>query len=225
MVSIVHLAGADLVQWNSTKVCIALALSMEAATCFSIYWWETASSWRTAEWRRLRRSLFFPIMDKVGVNAARLAMVIITHPDLDHQEGNAAIRGTAPGALIACGEADRQMEQDPDCLYRERCNYLQKDHGLGFGSVSPDAGKRCRVDVGFHGGEHIVIADGWELEVLHVPGHSYGHLALLDRERKTCVSPKFKTHIQVCTITRVSQSKSPSWGQSTGAGADSRVGR
>ena len=40
----------------------------------------------------------------------------------------------------------------------------------------------------------------------------------------TCVSPKSKTHIQVCTITRVSQSRSPSWGQSAGAGADSRVG-
>jgi len=133
---------------------------MEAATCFSIYLWETASSRRTAEWRRLRRSLFFLVWTRYGQCrnewSARLATVIITHPDLDHQEVTAAIRATAPGALIACGEADRQMVQDPDCLYRERYNYLQKDHGLGFGSVSPDADKRCRVDVGFH---------GWELEV------------------------------------------------------------
>jgi glyoxylase-like metal-dependent hydrolase (beta-lactamase superfamily II) len=127
----------------------------------------------------------FPFMEKLGLNPSQLTLVVITHPDLDHQGGNAFIREVAPGALVACGEADRQMVQNPACLYRDRYNYLQEDHGVGFGSVSPDAGKRCRVDVSFRGNERIVIADDWELDVLHVPGHSHGHLALFDRQRKT----------------------------------------
>lgn len=128
----------------------------------------------------------FPYMENLGLNPSRLAMVITTHPDLDHQGGNAAIREMAPDALVACGEADRQMVQDPASLYSERYNYLKVDHGLGFDDDPPrDAGKACRVDVGLRGGERVIVADGLDLEVLHVPGHSQGHLALFDRDRKT----------------------------------------
>jgi glyoxylase-like metal-dependent hydrolase (beta-lactamase superfamily II) len=122
-----------------------------------------------------------PYLETIGVSPDRLTLVIITHPDLDHQGGNAAMRKAAPQALIACGEADRHMVEDPRCLFRERYNFLRKDHGVGFGDEIPeDVGIRCRVDVGFQGGEKIAIDDGWELEVLHVPGHSHGHLALYD---------------------------------------------
>jgi glyoxylase-like metal-dependent hydrolase (beta-lactamase superfamily II) len=127
----------------------------------------------------------FPYMEQIGVNPARLAMLITTHPDMDHQGGNSATRRMAPGALTACGEADRQLVEDPKYLYQHRYNYLQKEHGLGFaGEPHPDAGDRCRVDVGLSGGERIVVTDHRELEVLHVPGHSSGHLALFDRERR-----------------------------------------
>jgi glyoxylase-like metal-dependent hydrolase (beta-lactamase superfamily II) len=125
-----------------------------------------------------------PFMEQLGVDPSRLTMLITTHPDLDHQGGNSAMRTIAPRALIACGEADRQMVQDPECLYQYRYNYLQKEHGIGFGNAPPEAGNRCRVDVGLRGGERIIVADGRELEVLHVPGHSSGHLALFDRDHK-----------------------------------------
>lgn len=128
--------------------------------------------------------VIFPHMERLGISPQRLAMLITTHPDTDHQGGNSAVRMMAPDALTACGEMDRQMVQDPQRLYRDRYNHLQNDHGIGFGSEpSPDAGDRCRVDVGFRGGEHVIVADGRELEVLHVPGHSSGHLALFDRVR------------------------------------------
>ena len=42
----------------------------------------------------------------------------------------------------------------------------------------------CRVDIGFRGGERIAIDNGWEMEGLHVPGHSHGHLALYDAAHK-----------------------------------------
>ena len=127
-----------------------------------------------------------PYMDHLGLGPGRLTMVITTHPDLDHQGGNSAILQSAPTALLACGEADRRMVEDPNSLFRERYNFLQEEHGVGFGSEIPvEAGRRCRVDIGFRGGEQIAIADGWEVEVLHVPGHSHGHLAVYDAAHKT----------------------------------------
>jgi len=126
-----------------------------------------------------------PYMEKLGLPPERLTLFITTHPDLDHQGGNAAIRESSPRALLACGEADRHLVEDPKCLYRERYNFLQEEHGVGFGDeVSDDAGRRCQVDIGFCGGERIAIDHGWELEVLHVPGHSHGHLALYDAAHK-----------------------------------------
>jgi len=126
-----------------------------------------------------------PYLDQLELDPPRLTMVITTHPDLDHQGGNAAIREAAPAALLACGEADRLLVEDPNCLFRERYNFLQTEHGVGLGNeIPPDAGSRCRVDIGFRGGERIAIDNGWDLEVLHVPGHSHGHLALYDAVHK-----------------------------------------
>jgi glyoxylase-like metal-dependent hydrolase (beta-lactamase superfamily II) len=128
----------------------------------------------------------FPYMEKLRLDRERLTMVITTHPDLDHQGGNSAIRESVPGALLACGDADRHLVEDPGCLFRERYNFLQEEHHVGLGEEIPvEAGKRCRVDIGFRGGERIAIDNGWDLEVLHVPGHSHGHLALYDAAHKT----------------------------------------
>jgi glyoxylase-like metal-dependent hydrolase (beta-lactamase superfamily II) len=127
-----------------------------------------------------------PYMEGRGISPKKLTMLITSHPDLDHQGGNSKIREHAPDALVACGEADRKMVEDPSVLFSERYNFLQEEHGVGFGNAIPDeAGRRCRVDIGFRGGERIAIDDGWEIEVLHVPGHSHGHLALYDARHKT----------------------------------------
>ncbi|HLV88280.1 MAG TPA: MBL fold metallo-hydrolase [Candidatus Sulfotelmatobacter sp.] len=126
-----------------------------------------------------------PYMDKLGLAPDRLSMVITTHPDLDHQGGNSALCQSAPHALFACGEADRHMVEDPKCLFRDRYNFLRKEHGVAMGDeIPPEAGSRCRVDIGFRGGEQIAIDNNWEIEVLHVPGHSHGHLALYDAAHK-----------------------------------------
>ncbi len=127
----------------------------------------------------------FPYIDKLQVDPARLGIIITTHPDLDHQGGNAALRKHLPSTVFACGEADRRLVEDPAVLYSSRYNSLKQEHGLGFDDLpSPDAGEACRVDFGFRGGETVVLSPDWDLEVLCVPGHSSGHLALFDRRTK-----------------------------------------
>lgn len=126
-----------------------------------------------------------PYLENERLDPANLTMVITSHPDLDHQGGNAALRKAAPNALLACGEADRHLVEDPGCLFRERYNFLAREHGVGFGeTIPPDAGTRCRVDIGLRGGEKIALDNDWEIDVLHVPGHSHGHLALYDPAHK-----------------------------------------
>ena len=129
----------------------------------------------------------FPYMDKVKIGPQNLSLVVTTHPDLDHQGGNSVIKSLVPKARLVCGEADREMVEDPHTLFRLRYNFAKAEHGVGFASDEPwpDAGKPQRVDAVFRGGEKIRLSDGWELDVLHVPGHSHGHLALYDTKHWT----------------------------------------
>ena len=128
----------------------------------------------------------FPYIDSLDLDPKLLTMAIITHPDVDHQGGNSVIKAVAKRALLACGEADRRMVEDPQALFKLRYNFAREEHGVGFDSDEPwpEAGQWQTVDIGFSGGEKIRITAAWELEVLHVPGHSRGHLALYDAAHK-----------------------------------------
>jgi glyoxylase-like metal-dependent hydrolase (beta-lactamase superfamily II) len=125
----------------------------------------------------------FPFFDELKLNPQQLTLAVTTHADLDHQGGNDAIKRISPDTLLTCGEGDRALVENPRALYGKRYNFLKDDHEVGFeGAPSPDAGKHRKMDVTFSGGERIHLGENWWLEVLHVPGHSEGHLALYDRQ-------------------------------------------
>ena len=115
-------------------------------------------------------SAIFPYLDSLHLDPEHLTMAIVTHPDVDHQGGNSAIKAVAKRALLACGETDRTMVEDPHALFKLRYNFAREEHGVGFESDEPlpDAGQRQAVDIGFSGGEKIYVTEGWELDVLHV---------------------------------------------------------
>lgn len=127
----------------------------------------------------------FPYLDALKLKPQQLTMAVTTHADLDHQGGNDAIKRASPRTWLGCGVADREMIEDPQALYKLRYNFLKEEHEVGFDPVpSPDAGEPRRMDLCFSGGEIVRLGDGWDLDVLHVPGHSHGHLALYDRKHK-----------------------------------------
>lgn len=129
--------------------------------------------------------VIFPYLNQLRLRPDQLTLAVTTHADLDHQGGNDAIKRASSRTWLACGEADRAMVEDPQALFDLRYNHLLKDHGVGTGVESlPLAGKIRHMDVSFAGGERIRLTDGWDLEVLHVPGHSHGHLSFYDRKDK-----------------------------------------
>jgi glyoxylase-like metal-dependent hydrolase (beta-lactamase superfamily II) len=127
----------------------------------------------------------FPYLDRLKIKPEQLTLAVTTHPDLDHQGGNDAIKRAAPRAWLACGLADRPLIEDPRTLFDRRYNFLRQEHDVGFSPDPwPEAGEPRQIDLCFSGGETIRLRDDWSLEVLHVPGHSHGHLALYDARRK-----------------------------------------
>jgi glyoxylase-like metal-dependent hydrolase (beta-lactamase superfamily II) len=112
-------------------------------------------------------------------------LVIISHADLDHCGGNRRLRERYPKALLACHELDRRWIESNAAMLAE--NYLWHEP---YGLDEPDESERADmlaqlggdvpIDVGLRGGETVRLGPGWRLEVLHLPGHTLGHVGLWD---------------------------------------------
>ena len=132
-------------------------------------------------------SVILPYLRKTGVSPERLTMAVNTHADADHHGGNNSLKHIAPQMLLACGDPDREVIENPDRLFASRYNHWIPEHGVGLG-VNPEAttwvrrmtGDARRIDVTFQGGEFLAISDRHSIRVLHAPGHSNGHLAFYD---------------------------------------------
>jgi glyoxylase-like metal-dependent hydrolase (beta-lactamase superfamily II) len=132
--------------------------------------------------------LILPGFAELGIKSEDLRFVVNTHPDSDHVGGNAAIKRWSPQALLCCGDADRKMVDDPAELFRMRYDAYRR-YGVFYpeqvaNNIRRDLGKAQPVDLTFRGGERIRLSADWELEVLSLPGHSKGHLGVLDHQHR-----------------------------------------
>jgi glyoxylase-like metal-dependent hydrolase (beta-lactamase superfamily II) len=137
--------------------------------------------------------LIFPYLRKLGLTPADVDLVINTHPDLDHCGGNHAMKTAHPGLLIACGEADRPMMEDPQKMWNLRYNAYADPHGLKYDDngrkwIVEMLGQAQPVDWTWRGGETLRLGHDWVVEIHHTPGHSAGHLSVFDPRSHTMFS-------------------------------------
>jgi len=130
-----------------------------------------------------------PAMRSIGVQPSDLRWIINTHCDSDHQGGNHAIKKLAPRAMLCCGDADRTQIESPDAIYSQRYDACRQTHDHYYPSqihaaIMKDLGFAQPVDLTFTGGEILRLSHDWTLEVIRLPGHSDGHLGLLDHKHR-----------------------------------------
>ncbi len=126
-----------------------------------------------------------PYLERLGLLPRDLDLLVITHSDLDHQGGAHGLARANPELTVACGALDRELVSDPDAIMARRYDAFRLEHGIAYDDESAawmrrECGLPQRVDSVFAGGETIEAGPGGELRVLHVPGHSPGHVALHD---------------------------------------------
>jgi len=134
-----------------------------------------------------------PGLDSLGLQVTDLTDIIITHCDVDHQGGNHAMKQAAPSAKLACGRADVSAVSDPEVILARRYEAYRAHHGHHYDEATlkwlrDELGEAQAMDGSYDGGETISLGGEDSLEVLHLPGHSRGHLGLWDSRRKMLVA-------------------------------------
>ncbi|MCL2646897.1 MAG: MBL fold metallo-hydrolase [Phycisphaerales bacterium] len=129
-----------------------------------------------------------PYFEKIGFDPKNLTYVLATHPDLDHTGGLLRMKQAAKGggATFVCGTADREQVESPEGLADLRYRAHRYWHEMGMDDrarekfVAPGglAGGYVPMDVTFVGGEKLRMGKDRYVEILHLPGHSHGHLGV-----------------------------------------------
>jgi glyoxylase-like metal-dependent hydrolase (beta-lactamase superfamily II) len=122
-----------------------------------------------------------PALAAVGIDTSALRTVVITHADVDHYGGNAELRGLAPEAEIVAHALDRPLIESVERIERERYGWY-RPHGMDYAPqnwafIRAAAGPDVGLDAAMAEGDIIELGDS-TLEVLHLPGHSQGHIGL-----------------------------------------------
>jgi len=125
-----------------------------------------------------------PYLQEIGLSVEDVDEVLISHADVDHCGGNHALKGMNPALRFSCGEVDRAWVESNDRIMAEI--YLWSEpYGFGPDEESKDwirteLGDDSPVDVGLRGGETLRLGPDWRVEILHLPGHTPGHLGIWD---------------------------------------------
>ena len=123
-------------------------------------------------------------IQKLGIKLEDVKRIIMTHTHLDHIGCLSEIREKIPHAelWVHADEAEPLENGDDRTVYgmdmfRSMC---QSQYGLAPGAFT------FNVDRKLQGGEALEIG-AMQWEVLHVPGHSAGSIALYNREKKVLI--------------------------------------
>lgn len=119
-------------------------------------------------------------------------VIAISHADLDHSGGNRRMHERYPDALLACHELDRPWIASNAAMLEQ--NYLwYEDHGFDpvddqeRGEMLELLGGDAPIDLGLSGGETFGLSDDFRVEVLHLPGHTLGHIGFWDADRRIAI--------------------------------------
>lgn len=137
--------------------------------------------------------VILPALREVGLDPADLDFALVSHADVDHFGGNAAIRAAAPRAVFCAHAADAPWIEDRERILRERYGWYA-DHGPGAdyddgtkGWMRAALGPDVPLDLLLRGGEVFRLGPQLSVEVLHLPGHSLGHVGLWDPASRTAI--------------------------------------
>jgi glyoxylase-like metal-dependent hydrolase (beta-lactamase superfamily II) len=137
--------------------------------------------------------VILPAFQALGLDPGALDYVLISHADVDHFGGNAAIRAAAPRSIVCAHVADCDWIGDRERILGERYGwYAAHGPNADYDADTKDwlrnaLGPDVPVDLHLVGGEVFRLGPGLSAEVLHLPGHSPGHIGVWDAASRSAI--------------------------------------
>jgi glyoxylase-like metal-dependent hydrolase (beta-lactamase superfamily II) len=136
-------------------------------------------------------AVILPYLESLGLRPDDLDFVLNTHADVDHFGGNAAIRVRASRAVFCAHSADVPLIEDRERILRERYGWYAS-HDVDY---SPEEkhwlrealGPDVPTDLRLAGGESFRLGPELVVRVIHLPGHSAGHVGLWEPISRTAI--------------------------------------
>lgn len=124
-----------------------------------------------------------PYLDAHGIDRAKLRYAVNTHCDFDHTGGNGALKAAIPTVHIVAHRDDVELTENIERLIDVRYGEFRETDGFDDPPETTDylrsVSELVPVDVVVTGGETFDLG-GRSVTVIHVPGHSPGHVAVYD---------------------------------------------
>ena len=128
-----------------------------------------------------------PALAELGFGPESIDRVVVSHLDVDHSGDVGQLRHVLPNASVIAHRLDAGAISDFDTFWVERGREFLAGWGLdespGAIAWMEDVFVPGPVDEVLDGEQTLTLDNGRIIEVLHVPGHSLGHLALWEKER------------------------------------------
>lgn len=137
--------------------------------------------------------VILPWLAERGIDPAEIDYLLISHADVDHFGGNSALRAAAPNALLCAHDCDVAWIESKRTALAERYGWYaahgpEADYDPETKAFLPNGmGDDIPVDIHLQGGERFRIGPALTVEVLHLPGHSDGHIGLWDAASRTAI--------------------------------------
>jgi glyoxylase-like metal-dependent hydrolase (beta-lactamase superfamily II) len=120
----------------------------------------------------------------------QIKWLVVTHASGDHFGGNHVIKRHSPGTTIVAHELDADCIANHLTYIREQIGWI-RGYTVPYPPVRVDDpeflalhGVETPVDWRVQGGESLDLGDGWSVVLLHMPGHTAGHLMVYDARHR-----------------------------------------